>query len=69
MARSEAEKMEFMNRGKINGFKAYFSQRRAHFLDVFEVPYSDKAAEVEFNNIMEMTGNLRQRSNELSQEG
>jgi hypothetical protein len=49
-----AHKMEFMNRGSKEGFKAYFSNRQEHFQDVFGREFSDQAAVEEFDKIREM---------------
>lgn len=49
-----ARKMEFMNRGSKEGFKAYFSNRQEHFQDIFDREYSDQAAAEEFDNIRGM---------------
>ncbi len=60
MARTESTRMEFINRGKIDGFIKYFSHRKEHFKDVFDREFSIKTAIEEFNGVMEITGNLKQ---------
>jgi hypothetical protein len=47
-------KMEFMNRGNKEGFKKYFSNRKAHFQDIFGREYTPEAAAEEFDNIKKM---------------
>ena len=49
-----AHKMEFMNRGSKEGFKAYFSNRQEHFQDIFGREYTSEAAVEEFDNIKKM---------------
>jgi hypothetical protein len=49
-----AHKMEFMNRGSKEGFKAYFSNRQEHFQDIFDREFSEQAAAEEFDNIKKM---------------
>ncbi|MFA5196042.1 MAG: hypothetical protein WC401_09630 [Bacteroidales bacterium] len=49
-----AHKMEFMNRGTKAGFTEYFSNRQAHFQDIFDREYTPEAAAEEFDNIKKM---------------
>lgn len=54
MARTEQTRMEFINRGKLEGFRKYFSNRKEYFQDIFNRGYSEQAAAEEFNNIRAM---------------
>lgn len=44
-------KLDGCNRGKVEGFKKYFSQRQFLFKDTFKTDYSDQNAEREFRSI------------------
>jgi len=54
MARSEQQRLEFMDRGKVDSFVKYFSYRPIDFKETFSREYSREAAIEEFNNIKKM---------------
>jgi hypothetical protein len=45
-------KLAGINRGRIEGFKRYFSQNRGLFKEIYQMDYSDGAAEMNFNKTM-----------------
>jgi hypothetical protein len=44
-------KLEGVDRGKIAGFKKYYSQRPFLFKEIYKADYSDQTAEREFNGM------------------